>query len=278
VNRIAYCVVLSLSCDVRCTLVSLLSGRTKQHYLNRCPSAPMSGSGSQPPNEIGTLPGRVTRKRRKVTRTRSGCLTCRQRRKACDMAKPECGACLRLKKVSICNDFVTSVKLITHKECCWPDLSSSIRRSATRKSTSTTRSPSAMSVPSAAGSHHYSDNSGSGWGGSVANLNGTFGSAVNVEFYSACDHCRRRGRRHTDSLVPSNIGLDASFTALTDPHISDLSGQPTSQPLGPVSRAVGPSQGDNLLQDLDLDEVCPTSMSEAYQCNSRCYKLGPPTA
>ena len=113
VNRIVYCVVLSVSCAVRLTLVSLLSGRTKQHYLAPYLSVSMSGSGSQPPNEIGTLPGRVTRKRRKVTRTRAGCLTCRQRRKACDMVKPECGACLRLKKVSICNDFITSVKLTT---------------------------------------------------------------------------------------------------------------------------------------------------------------------
>ncbi|ORY27123.1 fungal-specific transcription factor domain-domain-containing protein [Naematelia encephala] len=37
------------------------------------------------------------RKRRKVTRSKSGCLTCRKRRKLCDMIKPACGACSRLK-------------------------------------------------------------------------------------------------------------------------------------------------------------------------------------
>lgn len=39
------------------------------------------------------------RKRRKVTRSRAGCLTCRKRRKLCDMAKPDCGACERLRMV-----------------------------------------------------------------------------------------------------------------------------------------------------------------------------------
>jgi len=134
-----------------------------------------------------------------------------------------------------------------------------------------------MSVPSVAGSHHYSEDPGSVWGGSVANLNGTFGSAVNVESSLWMCSLSETGS-HTDSLVPSNIGLDASFTVLSDPHIPNLSGQPTLQPLGPVSQSVGPSQGDDLLQNLDLDEVCPASMSEAYQCNSLCYKLGPPTA
>jgi len=46
------------------------------------------------------LPGTdAHRKRRKAIRTRSGCLTCRKRRKACDMGKPDCGACVRLKQV-----------------------------------------------------------------------------------------------------------------------------------------------------------------------------------
>jgi hypothetical protein len=40
------------------------------------------------------------RKRRKVVRSRAGCLVCRKRRKACDMAKPQCGTCVRLKMVS----------------------------------------------------------------------------------------------------------------------------------------------------------------------------------
>jgi hypothetical protein len=39
------------------------------------------------------------RKRRKVTRSRLGCLTCRKRRKLCDMTKPFCNACSRLKMV-----------------------------------------------------------------------------------------------------------------------------------------------------------------------------------
>ncbi|WVQ77263.1 hypothetical protein IAR50_006947 [Cryptococcus sp. DSM 104548] len=37
------------------------------------------------------------RKRRKVTRSRLGCFTCRKRRKLCDMEKPVCQACTRLK-------------------------------------------------------------------------------------------------------------------------------------------------------------------------------------
>lgn len=56
--------------------------------------APQAVSGS-PANGNQTLsPGR---KRRKVTRSRLGCLTCRKRRKLCDMAKPVCQACTRLK-------------------------------------------------------------------------------------------------------------------------------------------------------------------------------------
>lgn len=41
------------------------------------------------------------RKRRRVTRTRLGCFTCRKRRKRCDMTKPECCTCQRLKLVSV---------------------------------------------------------------------------------------------------------------------------------------------------------------------------------
>lgn len=41
------------------------------------------------------------RKRRKVTRSKNGCLCCRKRRKKCDMVKPECLACGRLQIVSL---------------------------------------------------------------------------------------------------------------------------------------------------------------------------------
>ncbi|ORY35758.1 fungal-specific transcription factor domain-domain-containing protein [Naematelia encephala] len=40
-------------------------------------------------------------KRRPVTRSRAGCLTCRKRRKLCDMSRPECHACKRLSMVCV---------------------------------------------------------------------------------------------------------------------------------------------------------------------------------
>ncbi|TYJ53754.1 hypothetical protein B9479_005592 [Cryptococcus floricola] len=68
------------------------------------PSGSHSGSTSTPDDgRVGhgqgdgqddTEPGR---KRRKVTRSRLGCFTCRKRRKLCDMGKPVCQACTRLK-------------------------------------------------------------------------------------------------------------------------------------------------------------------------------------
>ncbi|OWZ62588.1 hypothetical protein AYX14_00008 [Cryptococcus neoformans] len=80
-----------------------------------------STSGSQAPSH--------GRKRRKVTRTRLGCFTCRKRRKLCDMIKPVCQACTRLKI-----------------ECSWPSesASKSPRSSSQRQSQTSTvnKSPS----------------------------------------------------------------------------------------------------------------------------------------
>jgi hypothetical protein len=55
------------------------------------------GVADQSPTPGQLEPGR---KRRKVVRSRAGCLICRKRRKACDMTKPQCGTCVRLKMVS----------------------------------------------------------------------------------------------------------------------------------------------------------------------------------
>lgn len=52
------------------------------------------------PSVNGSQPLSPGRKRRKVTRSRLGCLTCRKRRKLCDMIKPICQACTRLKIAS----------------------------------------------------------------------------------------------------------------------------------------------------------------------------------
>ena len=60
------------------------------------------------------------RKRRKVERSRSGCLTCRKRHKLCDRGKPSCAACQRLSLVS----FDACCKLYSldadPKDCAWP--------------------------------------------------------------------------------------------------------------------------------------------------------------
>ncbi|WRT66087.1 uncharacterized protein IL334_003040 [Kwoniella shivajii] len=74
------------------------------------PSRRSGNSPSESPAESSRLSNDASgsllspgRKRRKVTRSKLGCLTCRRRRKLCDMSKPKCGACDRLKL-----------------ECAWP--------------------------------------------------------------------------------------------------------------------------------------------------------------
>lgn len=42
-------------------------------------------------------PTQLSRKRRPLIRTRTGCLCCRRRRKKCDEQRPRCGACVRLR-------------------------------------------------------------------------------------------------------------------------------------------------------------------------------------
>ncbi|KAK8858954.1 hypothetical protein IAR55_003185 [Kwoniella newhampshirensis] len=66
------------------------NGDTSPLHSNANPAGPSNHTTSQ---HDPLSPGR---KRRKVTRSKSGCLTCRRRRKLCDMAKPQCGACVRL--------------------------------------------------------------------------------------------------------------------------------------------------------------------------------------
>ncbi|WVR07312.1 hypothetical protein IAU60_004353 [Kwoniella sp. DSM 27419] len=70
----------------------------------------------------GQAPLSPGRKRRKVTRSKLGCLTCRKRRKLCDMAKPACGACERLSL-----------------ECAWP--TEEMARADRRRSQASAPSP-----------------------------------------------------------------------------------------------------------------------------------------
>ncbi|WWC61542.1 uncharacterized protein I303_104126 [Kwoniella dejecticola CBS 10117] len=58
------------------------------------PASP--ASSSRPSNDATSQALSPGRKRRKVTRSKLGCLTCRKRRKLCDQNKPNCGACGRL--------------------------------------------------------------------------------------------------------------------------------------------------------------------------------------
>jgi hypothetical protein len=77
----------------------------------QAPDEPLTSSQTLGPDS--KEPGR---KRRKVVRSRAGCLVCRKRRKACDMTKPQCGTCVRLKMVSqrpLCGETY-------QQDCCWP--------------------------------------------------------------------------------------------------------------------------------------------------------------
>ncbi|KAL7931194.1 fungal-specific transcription factor domain-containing protein [Trichoderma chlorosporum] len=61
-------------------------------------SEPPSHTADDGPDGPSTsaLGVRKQRMRRKVSRTRTGCVTCKSRRKRCDMARPCCGDCTRL--------------------------------------------------------------------------------------------------------------------------------------------------------------------------------------
>ena len=65
---------------------------------NQAEASP-SQTGDDEADGIGDDAGPSTKKR-KVKRSRSGCLTCRKRRKLCDMHRPQCQSCERLKLVS----------------------------------------------------------------------------------------------------------------------------------------------------------------------------------
>lgn len=72
----------------------------------RSQSSLPSSSPEPARNDRGqTVESDATRsKRRKVSRSRAGCLTCRKRRKLCDMARPVCNACDRLEMVRVLRD------------------------------------------------------------------------------------------------------------------------------------------------------------------------------
>lgn len=76
---------------------------SSRHSNTSSPSEP--SHSPQDPDQSGSKDDAkadgTARKRRKVTRSRAGCLTCRKRRKLCDMAKPDCGACERLRMVRV---------------------------------------------------------------------------------------------------------------------------------------------------------------------------------
>ncbi|GAA6022785.1 hypothetical protein JCM10207_000416 [Rhodosporidiobolus poonsookiae] len=50
-------------------------------------------SGGAPGEDAG---GEATAARKKLKRTKDGCVTCRRRKKLCDLTKPSCNACIRL--------------------------------------------------------------------------------------------------------------------------------------------------------------------------------------
>lgn len=85
---------------------SLLSVLHYTHYsiTDRHPMAPASPSQTTDnPAGVSAKPVNTQkqRKRRKVSRTRAGCKTCKARRKRCDMVRPRCGDCTRLSLVCL---------------------------------------------------------------------------------------------------------------------------------------------------------------------------------
>lgn len=62
-----------------------------------------SHTAGDSPDGLSTSPrgARKQRIRRKVSRTRAGCMTCKSRRKRCDMTRPCCGDCTRLNLVGV---------------------------------------------------------------------------------------------------------------------------------------------------------------------------------
>ncbi|WVF71737.1 hypothetical protein IAT40_006545 [Kwoniella sp. CBS 6097] len=94
------------------------AGPSKGSSNDNAVRANSAASDANPPLSPG-------RKRRKVTRSKLGCLTCRKRRKLCDMNKAVCGACERL-----------------NLECSWPVEDT---RRATRRQSQVSASASASS-------------------------------------------------------------------------------------------------------------------------------------
>jgi hypothetical protein len=93
-----------------------MSPQSSDESTQNTPPDPGEHVGEDQSGNGGTDTGR---KRRKVTRSRAGCLTCRKRRKLCDMGKPDCGACERLRMVSAARDWLA---LLTVQECVWPEM------------------------------------------------------------------------------------------------------------------------------------------------------------
>lgn len=90
---------------------------------------------------------RKQRMRRKVSRTRTGCMTCKSRRKRCDMTRPCCGDCTRLNLVGVTyHRSSISVNSQLPQECEWPAVK---RIAKTADSTALTSSPrvGAVQVP-----------------------------------------------------------------------------------------------------------------------------------
>jgi hypothetical protein len=76
-----------ISLDRRCTLVVNL-------HMNNNIHADTYDLAADGPTRHGP------RKRRKITRSKSGCLHCRRRKKRCDMTRPVCESCSKLQVVS----------------------------------------------------------------------------------------------------------------------------------------------------------------------------------
>jgi hypothetical protein len=118
---------------------------SSHNVMNRMPPSPSEadtiGKDISRPQEDFTRYG--PRKRRKVERSRSGCLTCRKRHKLCDRGKPTCAACQRLSLVSVDTCQGLDGLRADLQDCAWP---SSVENENTRggsvESTATARSSS----------------------------------------------------------------------------------------------------------------------------------------
>ena len=226
-----------------------MSPQSSDESTQHTPPDPGERSGENQSENGRTEAGR---KRRKVTRSRAGCLTCRKRRKLCDMGKPDCGACERLRMVSTSAAYSS---LLIVQECVWPELrtleSDPIQR---RGSTSGTvdgqhshhmtpvRQFSTSSVP--ASSHPLSFRRES--------FQST--SAPPQQFPPQTEQSAVDGLMN---LFSSDSGVldEAPYPTLAFPHAGNAPSITPQPPAIPISHPVVPSQQTNSLETFGADNM-----------------------